>query len=87
MSLYSLFNNLYDPFPMFRDRSVYVVSDSELAKYKRAQAELEILELDRLIEGHRNSIQHLENTRNAIRAELPAAPEATLRGEDTISLG
>ena len=73
--MYSIFNNIFDPYPMFRDRSVYVISDSELAKYKRAQVEAEIIELDRLIEGHRNSIKHLENTREAIRAELPPAPE------------
>ena len=75
MSIYSLFNNVYDPAPLFGGRSVYVISDSELARYKRIQAEAEILELDRLIDGHKQSIERLELTRNKLQEYLPALPE------------
>ena len=75
MSIYSLFNNIYDPFPMFGGRSVYVISDSELAKYKQEQTKAEILELERLIDGHRASIERLETTVNKLRDSL-ALPEA-----------
>ena len=82
--MYSLFNNIYDPFPMFGKPSVYVISDSELARYKRAQAESEIIELDKLIDSHKQSIERLEKTRESIRAALPAAPE---EAEKTTTLG
>ena len=75
MSIYSLFNNIYDPFPMFGQRSVYVISDSELAKYKQEQTKAEIAELERLIDGHKSSIERLETTVNKLRDSL-ALPEA-----------
>ena len=75
MSIYSLFNNIYDPFPMFGQRSVYVISDSELAKYKQEQTKAEITELERLIDGHKSSIERLETTVNKLRDSL-ALPEA-----------
>ena len=76
MSIYSLFNNIYDPFPMFGTRpSVYVISDSELAKYKQEQTKAEIAELERLIDGHKSSIERLETTVNKLRDSL-ALPEA-----------
>ena len=51
--------------------SVYVISDSQLAEYKRNQAEAEIIELDKLIEGHQSSIERLQTTRNRLRDEYP----------------
>ena len=75
MSIYSLFNNLYDPLPLFGRPSVYVISDSELAKYKQEQTKAEILELERLIDGHKTSIERLETTVNKSRDSL-ALPEA-----------
>ena len=65
------------PFSIFGDLlytrpSVYVISDSELAKYKRNQAEAEIIELDKLIEGHQSSIERLTTTRDRLRDEYPA---------------
>ena len=64
-------------FPMFPTKqSVYVISDSELAKYKRKQAEAELLELDKLIDGHKQSIEFLEKTKQQIQAELPELPDA-----------
>ena len=75
MSIYSLFNNIYDPLPLFGGRSVYVISDSELERYKRQQTEAEILELQRLIDSHKSSIERLETTVNKLRDSL-ALPKA-----------
>ena len=59
-----LYNNcLLDPFALITKPSVYVISDSQLADYKRAQTEAEIAELDRLIEGHESSIERIKATR------------------------
>ena len=70
MSIYSLFNNIYDPLPLFGGRSVYVISDSELERYKRQQTEAEILELQRLIDSHKSSIERLETTVNKLKSSL-----------------
>ena len=76
MSYFSIFDRITDPLPtFFRGSSVYVISDSQLAEYKRAQTQAELLELDRLIEGHKQSIKQLENTREKIQAELPPSPD------------
>ena len=71
--MYSLFNSPFDPFPMFGQRSVYVISDSELAKYKARQAEAELLEIDKLIDAHKQSIERLEATKAELQKELPVA--------------
>ena len=63
---YSLFDDWFAP-----RHSVYVISDSELAKYKRNQAEAEIIELDKLIEAHESSIERLKTTRERLRDEYP----------------
>ena len=62
--------------------SVYVVSDAELARYKRKQAEAEIHEIDKLIESHRSSIERLETTRKQLQADLPSADS-----EEPVKLG
>ena len=49
-----------------RTPSVYVVSDSQLAEWKRQQALKEIEQLDRLIDGHKQSIERLEETKSRI---------------------
>ena len=74
MSIYSLFNDPFDPFPLFGGRSVYVISDSEMAKYKRAQLEREIQQLEELKEGHLKSISCLETNIEKLRADLPELP-------------
>lgn len=56
--------------------SVYVISDSQLAEYKRNQAEAEIIELDKLIEGHERSIERLQTTRARLREEYPVLTPA-----------
>ena len=68
------------PLPLFDDwfyprQSVYVISDSQLAEYKRNQAEAEIIELDKLIEGHEHSIERLKSTRTRLREEYPTPSE------------
>ena len=56
---------------IFARPSVYVISDSQLAEYKRNQAEAEIIELDKLIEGHEHSIERLKKTRSLLLEEYP----------------
>ena len=68
LSSLSLFDDFFDRRP-----SIYVISDSQLATYKRNQAEAEIIELDKLIEGHEASIERLKKTRSLLREEYPAA--------------
>ena len=76
--MYSLFNSPFDPFPLFGQRSIYVISDSELTKYKARQAEAELLEIDKLIDSHKQAIERLEKTKSELQKELPAA-EWTLK--------
>lgn len=66
----SLFDDWFYP-----RQSVYVISDSQLAEYKRTQAEAEIIELDKLIEGHKHSIERLQTTRDRLRDEYPTPSE------------
>ena len=68
--------SLFDDF-FYRRPSVYVISDSQLAEYKRNQAESEIIELDKLIEGHQSSIERLKKTRALIREEYPVLQPST----------
>ena len=67
--------SLLDPFSLITRPSVFVISDSELQTYKRNQAEAEIAELTRLIDGHRSSIERLEATVNKLREEYPEPSE------------
>ena len=66
--IYSLFNDIprLIHIPCFprQKPSVYVISDSELARWKRKQAEAELGQLDELIEGHKQSIECLEKKRS-----------------------
>ena len=66
--MYSLFDDI---FAFNRRPSVYVVSDSQLAEWKQKQAEREIVELDRLIDSHKQSIERLEETKVVLRKEYP----------------
>ena len=61
--------SLLDPFALITKPSVYVISDSQMAEYKRNQAEAEIAELERLIDGHKSSIERLEATVTGLRKE------------------
>ena len=66
LSSLSLFDDFFDRRP-----SVYVVSDSQLAAWRRDKAEDEIIELDKLIESHEFSIERLKKTRTLLREEYP----------------
>ena len=72
LSSLTLFDDFFDRRP-----SVYVISDSQLADYKRRQAEAEIIELDRLIDSHQQAIERLQITRDAIRKDYPALTESS----------
>ena len=65
---------------------MYVVSDSQLAEWKREQAQKEIEQLDRLIDGHKQSIERLEETKSRIlpAALAPDAPQASDSDESTL---
>ena len=68
--------NLLDEF-FDRRPSVYVVSDSQLAAWKRARAEEEIIQLNSLIDSHKQSIERLENTISELRKEYPLIEPTT----------
>ena len=70
--MYTLFDELF----YNRRPSVYVVSDSQLAEWKREQAEKEITELNKLIDGHKSSIERLEATVVDLRKEYTIEPKA-----------
>ena len=64
---YSFFDDFWNP----RRSSVYVISDSQMSAWKRSQAEAEIIELDKLIQAHEQSIERLKTTRDQLRADYP----------------
>ena len=66
-----MYNSLLDPFALLTRPSVYVISDSQLADYKRNQAEAEVLELNKLIADHEAAIERLKNTRSQLQADYP----------------
>ena len=68
---------LFDDFFDYRKPSIYVVSDAQLSAWKRTQAEREIVQLDQLIDSHRQSIERLQATRNALRKDYPAITESS----------
>ena len=68
---------LFDDFFDYRKPSVYVISDSQMSAWKRNQAEAEIIELDRLIDSHKQSIERLQTTRDQLRESYPALTESS----------
>ena len=58
--------------------TVYVISDSELAEYKRRNTEREIAELDRLIDSHQASINRITELKADLTKSLPEAKEENL---------
>ena len=68
---------LFDDFFDYRKPSVYVISDSQMSAWKRNQAEAEIIELDRLIDSHQQSIERLQTTRDQLRESYPAIESST----------
>ena len=71
--------SLLDPFALITRPSVYVISDSQLETYKRNQAEAEIAELKRLIDGHKSSIERLEATVESLTKEYLTTTEPDVK--------
>lgn len=72
--MYSLFD---DFFTSNRRPSVLVLSDTQLTEWKRDQTEREIVELDRLIDSHKQSIERLEETKVVLQSKYPK-PEPSI---------
>ena len=51
-------------------QSIYVLSDSDFAKYKQRQTEAEIEELERLVDSHKSSIERLEKTISDLKTSI-----------------
>ena len=68
---------LFDDFFNYRKPSIYVVSDAQLSAWKRTQAENEIIQLDQLIDSHKQSIERLQATRDQLRKDYPAPTESS----------
>ena len=62
---------LFDDFFDYRKPSVYVISDSQMSEWKTKQAHAEVLELNKLIDAHEQSIERLKKTRALLLEEYP----------------
>jgi len=76
MSVFDLMNP-FEPWLTSRSPSVYVISDSEMKAYKQKQAVAEIAELQRLVDGHKSSIERLETHIRQLETELPKLTETS----------
>ena len=72
LSSLSLFDDFFDRRP-----TVYVISENRLEAWKREKAEGEIIELDRLIDSHKQAIERLEVTRKQLRDAYPVLEPPT----------
>ena len=71
MGLLSLWGN--PQFPLLQtQQSIFVLSETEFAKYKQEQTQSEINELQRLVDSHKSSIERLEKTIADLKQTLPA---------------
>ena len=77
MSFLNLYNmqSPFDPWITHQRPSVYVISDSQLAAYKREQTQSEIDELNKLIDSHKSSIERLEAHVAELKKVLEPAEE------------
>ena len=71
--MYNIFD--FDTFFSRPRNTIYVISDSELAEYKRKNTEREIAELDRLIDSHKASIERIEGLKSDLVKALPETKE------------
>ena len=62
---------LFDDFFDYRKPSVYVISDAQMSEWKTKQAQAEVLELNKLIDAHEQSIERLKNTRSDLEKAYP----------------
>jgi len=65
----------WDIFADFRRPSVYVISDSEMKRFKEKNTRAEIAELERIVAEREQSIVTLKATIEDLKKELPALPE------------
>lgn len=79
MSLLDLYNlqSPFDPWIKHQRPSVYIISDSQLAAYKREQTQAEIDELNKLIDSHKASIERLEAYVTDLKKQLESTQEQT----------
>ena len=71
MGLLSLWGN--PQFPLLQtQQSIFVLSETEFAKYKQEQTQSEINELQRLVDSHKSSIERLEKTIADLKQTLPS---------------
>ena len=61
---------LFSPFSLSVSPTVYVVSDSELKRFKEENTRREILEIQKLIDSHQNSIDRLKRTIDMLEKDL-----------------
>ena len=62
------------PTSYYQRPSIYVISDSQLAEYKRKQALAEITELNKLIADHQAAIDRLKESRSLLEADYAKLP-------------
>ena len=77
--MYSLNTLSFDMLPRsyYSKPSVYVLSDSQWAEYKREQSLAEIKELNKLIAGHQKAIDRLKETRTLMEQQFSTDNQAT----------
>ena len=61
---------LFSPFSLSVSPTVYVVSDSELKRLKEENTRLEILEIQKIIDSHQNTIDRLKQTIDILEKDL-----------------
>ena len=79
MSLFNLYDiqSSFDPWIRYQRPSVYVISDSQLAAYKREQTQSEIDELNKLIDSHKASIERLEAHVSDLQKQLEPTEDSS----------
>jgi len=77
--MYSINTLTFDMLPRsyYSKPSVFVLSDSDWAEYKRQQSLAEIKELNKLIAGHQQAIDRLKETRTLMEEQFSSEKQAT----------
>jgi len=70
VGIYKQIMPLFSPFSLSVSPTVYVVSDSELKRLKEENTRREILEIQKLIDSHQNSIDRLKRTIDMLEKDL-----------------
>lgn len=61
---------LFSPFSLSVSPTVYVVSDSELKRLKEENTRREIIEIQKIIDSHQNTIDRLKQTIDMLEKDL-----------------